>query len=72
MASISIQISIPYRLYTEHIKIKNSIKSLRFSPQTQVIEINSTKALKKYKAEFESVRDMYKNATTVGEKNTAD
>ena len=33
---------------------------------------DNTKALKKYKAEFESVRDMYKNATTVGEKNTAD
>ena len=33
---------------------------------------DNTKALKKYKAEFESVRDMYKNATTVGEKNIAD
>lgn len=33
---------------------------------------DNTKALKKYKAEFESVRDMYKNATTAGEKNTAD
>ena len=33
---------------------------------------DNTKALKKYKAEFESVRDMYKNATTVGEKSAAD
>ena len=33
---------------------------------------DNTKALKKYKAEFESVRDMYKNSTNVGEKNTAD
>nr|DAY96475.1 MAG TPA: hypothetical protein [Caudoviricetes sp.] len=42
MISILIQIPIPYQLYTKYIKIKNSIKSLRFSPQTQVIEINST------------------------------
>ena len=33
---------------------------------------DNTKAWKKYKTELESVRDMYKNATTVGEKNTAD
>ena len=33
---------LPYQLYTKHIKIKNSIKSLRFFPQTQVRKINST------------------------------
>nr|DAP89372.1 MAG TPA: Red carotenoid protein (RCP), photoprotection, cyanobacteria, CARTENOID BINDING [Caudoviricetes sp.] len=42
MASILIQIPIPYQLYTEHIKIKNNIKSLKFSTQIQVIKINST------------------------------
>lgn len=33
---------------------------------------DNTKAWKKYKTELESVRDMYKNATTVGEKSAAD